>query len=84
MGTNSALMTKKVIDNTFEVLSIEFITIIQAVDYLKIKNKLGKQSQLFYNELRKLVPVFTEDTPKYKEIEVIKQYLMKSNPKVIK
>ena len=84
MGTNSALMTKKVIDNTFEVLSIEFITIIQAVDYLKIKNKLGKQSQLIYNELRKLVPVFTEDTPKYKEIEVIKQYLMKSNPKVIK
>jgi len=84
MGTNSALMTKKVIDNTFEVLSIEFITIIQAVDYLKIKNKLGKQSQLIYNDLRKLVPVFTEDTPKYKEIEIIKQYLMKSNPKVIK
>jgi len=46
MGTNSALMTKKVIDNTFEVLAIEFLTIIQAVDYLKIKNKLGKQSQL--------------------------------------
>jgi histidine ammonia-lyase len=83
MGTNSALMTKKVIDNTFEVLSIEFLTIIQAVDYLKIKNKLGKQSQLIYNELRKLVPVFTEDTPKYKEIELIKQHLMKASPSVI-
>jgi len=83
MGTNSALMTKKVIDNTFEVLSIEFLTIIQAVDYLKIKNKLGKQSQLIYNELRKLVPVFIEDTPKYKEIELIKQHLMKASPSVI-
>ncbi len=29
MGANSALMTKKVIDNTFEVLAIEFLTIIQ-------------------------------------------------------
>ena len=83
MGTNSALMTKKVIDNTFEVLAIEFLTIIQAVDYLKIKNKLGKQSQLIYNELRKLVPVFIEDTPKYKEIELLKQHLMKASPSVI-
>jgi len=83
MGANSALMTKKVINNTLEVLSIEFLTIIQAVDYLKIKNKLGKQSQLIYNDLRKLVPVFTEDTPKYKEIEIIKQHLMKVNPGII-
>lgn len=83
MGTNSALMTKQVIDNTFEVLSIEFMTIIQAIDYLKLKDKLGKQSQLIYNDLRKLVPLFIEDTPKYKEIEVIKQHLMKTNPGVI-
>src|SRR5690606_38695706 len=35
MGTNAALCAKKVIDNTFEVLAIAMISIIQAFDYLK-------------------------------------------------
>ena len=35
MGTNSALITKKVIENTFEVLAIEIITIVQAIELLR-------------------------------------------------
>lgn len=83
MGTNSALMTKKVIDNTFEVLSIEFLTIIQAIDYLKINKKLSSLSRSTYNQLRKLVPVFTNDSPKYKDLEKIKLYLKQINPNII-
>ncbi len=83
MGTNSALLTKTVINNTFEVLAIEFLTIIQAIDYLKINNKLSKQSFTVYEQLRKLVPVFTEDTPMYKDIEIIKQHLQQVNPNII-
>ena len=33
MGCNAALMTKRVIDNSFEVLAIHLITILQAIDY---------------------------------------------------
>lgn len=83
MGTNSALMAKKVIDNTFEVLAIEFLTIIQAVDYLQIDKKLSSLSRSTYNQLRKLVPVFTDDSPKYKDLEKIKHYLKQINPDVI-
>ncbi len=83
MGANSALMTKKVIDNTFEVLAIEFLTIIQAIDYLKIDNKLSSLSRSTYDQLRKLVPVFAEDTPKYKDLEKIKLHLKENNPNII-
>ena len=83
MGTNSALLAKKVIENTFEVLAIEFLTIIQAIDYLKIDKKLGKQSQSIYKQLRELVPVFVDDTPKYKELERISSYLKLNNPSII-
>src|ERR1700743_2153589 len=34
MGCNAALMTKRVIDNSFEVLAIQLMTILQAIDYL--------------------------------------------------
>ena len=34
MGCNAALMTKKVIDNSFSVLAIQLMTILQAIDYL--------------------------------------------------
>ena len=84
MGTNAALLTKKVIDNTFEVLSIEFITIIQAIDKLEISDKLSSQSRNVYKSLRELVPVFIDDTPKYEEIKTIGTYLRKVNPDNIK
>lgn len=83
MGTNSALITKKVIENAFQVLAIEFLTIIQSVSYLKVETKLSKKSLSAYNELRKLVPVFTNDAPLYKDIEKIKRYLQQVNPNII-
>jgi len=83
MGTNSALITKKVIDNTFQVLAIELLTITQAVDYLKIESKLSKKSLSAYKQIRKLAPVFTEDAPLYKNIEKIKQHLQQVNPNII-
>ena len=36
MGCNAALMTKKVIDNSFEVLAIQMMTVLQAIDYLEL------------------------------------------------
>ena len=41
MGCNAALMTKKVIDNSFEVLTIQAMTILQAIDYLKCQEKFS-------------------------------------------
>lgn len=75
MGTNAALLTRKVIDNTFQVLAIEMITIIQAIDYLDIRDKLSTFTRIRYDELREIIPVFREDTVKYHDIRIVMDYL---------
>jgi len=69
MGTNSALLSQRVIHNAFQVLAIELIAIIQAVDYLKIGKKLSKNNRKLYDALRQIVPIFVEDSPRHLEIQ---------------
>ncbi|MEI6456562.1 MAG: aromatic amino acid ammonia-lyase [bacterium] len=78
MGTNAALMTKKVIDNTYQVLAIEMISILQAIDFLDIRDRLSSYSRSKYEDLRRIVPKFTEDTVKYLDIRNIEQYIMEN------
>jgi len=75
MGTNSAQFASKVIDNTYQVLSIELISIIQAIDHLNIESRLSGFTREKYHQLRNIVPRFEEDTIKYLEIKRIKDYL---------
>lgn len=78
MGSNAALIAQKVIFNTYEVLAIEFLAIIQAIDYLKIQNQISKNSLTYYSKLRELVPVFEKDHIKYKEQAKIINFLKES------
>ncbi len=80
MGTNAALLTKKVIENSFQVLAVEFLAIIQAIDYLKVSNRMAPSTQNIYRQLRKLVPVFTGDAPKYVELKMIQDFLSEKDP----
>ena len=76
MGTNSALIAKTVIENGFQVMSIHFMALVQAIDYLKIQNLISEKSLVIYNEIRAFFPTFADDTPKYKDIEKMGDYLM--------
>jgi histidine ammonia-lyase len=76
MGTNSALLTKTVIENACQVTAIHFMALAQAVDYLKIEEKLSSQTRKTYSDIRKMFPVLVKDITLYKQIENIKQYLM--------
>jgi len=76
MGTNSALIAKTVIENSYQVMSIHFMALVQAIDYLKIQDKLSIQTRAIYDEIRSFFPAFKEDTPKYKDIERMNHYLM--------
>ena len=76
MGTNAALIAKTIIENSFQVMSIHYMAIVQAIDYLKIQDRLSTKGQESYMEIRKFFPVFVEDTPKYQDIERMKDYLM--------
>lgn len=75
MGTNSALITAKVIENAFEVLSVHFITVVQAIEYLKCQDKLSTKTRETYTEIRKIVPMFKEDQVLYPYIQQVKDYL---------
>ena len=78
MGTNSALLTSKVIENTYQVLAVQFLTVIQAVDYLDIEDKMSTYSKNIYRCLRNLVPVFTQDTVMNEKTILVRDY-MKNN-----
>jgi histidine ammonia-lyase len=80
MGTNSALFAKKVIENASEVISIHLMAIIQAIDFIHNQELLSPNTSLIYKELRRLVPVFVEDSPKYLEINLIKDYILNNKP----
>ncbi len=75
MGANAALIAQKVIFNTYEVIAIEFLAIIQAIDYLKLQTKISNKGLDYYTKLRELVPVFQKDHVKYKEQAKIASYL---------
>jgi histidine ammonia-lyase len=79
MGTNAALMTKKVIENAYHVLSIQLISLAQAIDILKVSDKLSTKTAKVYNEVRTIVPKFIEDTAKHKDIDNVTTYMKRSN-----
>lgn len=75
MGTNSALLCQKVIDNAYQVMSILFIALAQATDCLDIAEKLSPLTQEQYTEIRRICPKFIEDTPFYEEVAETEKYL---------
>ena len=79
MGTNAALMTKKVIENGFEVVAIELITIVQAIEYLDFKDKVSAKTSAIFNKVREYVPAFKEDVVMYPYVNKVKQYLLENN-----
>jgi histidine ammonia-lyase len=78
MGANSAMITKRVIDNAYQVQAIEMIALLQAVDCLNIAEKLSETTAKIYEELRAIVPRFIEDTPKHYDIERMRDYLFET------
>ena len=76
MGANAALITKKVIENSFEVVAIELITIVQAIEYLKVQDKVSSKTKKLYKEIRNIVPIFTEDVIMYPYVNKVKDFII--------
>lgn len=76
MGTNSALITKKVIENAFEVVAIELITIVQAIEFLEVQDGISSKTRKMYDAIRKIVPVFKEDVIMYPYVNLVKDYII--------
>jgi len=76
MGTNAALMTCQVIENSYEVMSVHLITLLQAVDFLKIEKQMSSYTKDLYHKLRKVVPAFTEDHFMSPDIRKMNDYII--------
>ncbi len=79
MGTNSQLLCAQVIENVFQVLAIQYIALAQATDILNIKEKISDVSRKVYGQIRAIQPFILEDTPFYRQIGNVIEYL-KSSP----
>jgi histidine ammonia-lyase len=75
MGTNSSSATRRVIENAYQVLAIEFVAIVQAVEYLGIEERLSSYTKKLYKELKIISPPFVEDTTMYARNTAVKEYL---------
>lgn len=75
MGTNSAVICSKVIANAFEVLAIELITIVQAIEFLECQKEISSNTKKLYDDVRSIVPAFKEDLVMYPFVEKVKEYL---------
>jgi histidine ammonia-lyase len=75
MGTNASSATHRVIENAYQVLSIEVIAVVQAIEYLNAEDKLSSYTKSLYRELKKISPPFVTDKPMYKRNNDVKEYL---------
>ncbi|HOX79070.1 MAG TPA: aromatic amino acid ammonia-lyase [Bacteroidales bacterium] len=75
MGTNAALLTGRVIRNSFEVMSIHLLTLMQAVDHLKIRNRMSTFTGGIYDALRARVPAFADDHYMSPDLRKINEYI---------
>lgn len=77
MGTNAAVMTSKVVENAFEVVAIELITIVQAIDILGGVDGFSSVTKKVYEEIRQIVPESKNDRALYPYLEKVKMHLVK-------
>ncbi|BDD02143.1 aromatic amino acid ammonia-lyase [Persicobacter psychrovividus] len=75
MGCNAANITNRVINNTYQVIAIELITMIQGIDCLKASAELSKSARQLYGSLREITPNFVEDIIPHIETKKIEQYM---------
>ena len=75
MGTNSALIAMRVVNNSYEVMAIHLMTLLQAMDHLDLREKVSSATRKTYETLRGIVPGFVEDKARYGEAAKLKEYI---------
>jgi histidine ammonia-lyase len=78
MGCNAAQMCARVIENSFEVLSVHALAIIQAISFKNYEDRLSPATKWMFDELSQLAPSFKEDEPSSERLYKIKHWLMET------
>ena len=80
MGANAANITKKVIDNLFQVLAIEALSIAQAIDYTNKLEGLSPVSQSIYQTVRSEIKTINQDVAQYASLHRLVEKMKKEKP----
>ncbi|WP_031530101.1 HAL/PAL/TAL family ammonia-lyase [Dyadobacter crusticola] len=77
MGTNSAVIAKQVLENSFQVMSIHIMAICQAIDLLEPdeKERLSPNAKSVYNQIRQYAHFVKEDLPQSESIAAVFEYI---------
>ncbi|AHF15867.1 HAL/PAL/TAL family ammonia-lyase [Niabella soli] len=80
MGYNSAELAKKVISNGYEVLAIQAMTVLQAIDFLDKKELMAAKTKKVYETLRTIFPEYVSDRPLYKDLANVRDFMKTQQP----
>ncbi|SKB75659.1 HAL/PAL/TAL family ammonia-lyase [Dyadobacter psychrophilus] len=77
MGTNSAVLAKQVLENSFQVMSIHIMAICQAIDLLEPgeKERLSPNAKSIYSQIRQYAHFVKEDLPQSESIAAVFEYI---------
>ena len=77
MGMNSASITKRVVQNGFEIMSIHLLAVFKAFDFLDEKEQkaMSSKSQGVFRDLGKLVKFSSGDAPLNDDLSKIQSFL---------
>ena len=76
MGTNSALITKKVIDNAFQVMSIQLMACVKSLEILKAEKKVCNETKRTIDTVKELIGSNSvDDDVFYNKLKKIENYL---------
>lgn len=83
MGSNAALIAARVIENTFEVLSIHSLAVVEAIDCLQKADELSPKAKEFYQGIRNVSTKIETDVASFKKLRNIKEYLQSNHPELL-
>lgn len=79
MGTNAANTTRTVINNAYEVLAVEVMTIIQALRYLEFNGALSGKTKKKVVLFKDMIPDLKEDIPLSGILENVRAYIREND-----
>ena len=79
MGCNAAMMCSRVIENAYEVLAVEAVALMQAVDIRGNSSKLAPATKWMYKGIREIFPFFEEDFSASEKLQQVKAWLMETD-----
>ncbi len=81
MGSNSALLAKRVIDNSYQVMAIHLMALCHAVDLLgdEDKAKLSSRTKDIHKKIRTKVDFFAEDSVMSETMQGVIDYIKEND-----